>query len=302
MAVKTNAEHLVDGSWKILETNTKGEESTKDTVSDIEGMSDGEALNVFQGLVSQGFNKRRAAVSLLIGILRLDYSKMEEHKGQGDTETGQLSDSIKDTFRKAEDKYFDQFLIKDHPLHKAFIGRLPKINERGESLDKKNGSPDVGERYAYFIKSLRKDPSYGANKNLVLSFWAFVGQDMFTVGKDNHLTITPPEVMRVMVANAKNVIPPDNSWAAKMVGMIRELLIPDDPKKPVIIEDKYLPGLVQDAKALLGELMRLEALAAERAFKMAKPQDVVSQTKDAMDRANKKQAADAPKNVVKANV
>lgn len=300
MATKTQALHSDDGTWKILTTNAKGEEKTDDTVSDIEGMDDASALQVYQGLVSQAPNKRRAAVSMLVSILRMSYSKMEEHKGQGDPETGQLSDSIKETFRKAEDTFFDQFMSKDHAFHKAFVARLPKINERGESLDKKDGSPDVGERYAYFIKSLRKDPSYGANKNMVLNYWAFVGQDMFVVGKDNSVHITPPEVMRVLINNAKNVTPPDTSWETKMTTLIRNLLIPDDPKHPVIVRDDKLPGLIQDAKALLGELMRLEALAAERAAKLAKPGDVVSQTKDAMEKANAKQPADAPKKPTKA--
>jgi len=295
MAVtKTQAIHTDEGTWKILSTNAKGEERTDDTVKDIEGMDDASAIQVFQGLVSQAPNKRRAAVSLIVSILRLSYGKMEDFKGAGDPETGQLSDALKENFRKAEDAFFDQFMVKEHALHKAFTGRLPKVNERGESLDKKDGSPDVAERYAYFVKSLRKDPSYGASKNMVLNFWAFVGQDMFVVGKDGAVTITPPEAMRVMVNNAKNVTPPDNSWETKLITLIRQLLVPEDPKKPILIPDAKLPGLVQDAKALLGELLRLEHLAAERATKMVKAGDVVSQTQAAMDKANAKIAADGP--------
>jgi hypothetical protein len=290
---KTQAIHDGD-TWKILTTNGKGEERTDDTVKDIEGMDDASALQVFQGLVSQAPNKRRAAVSLIVGILRLDYSKMEEFKGEGDPEAGQLSDSIKAQFRKAEDKFFDQFMVKNHPLHKAFTGRLPKINERGESLDKKDGSPDMAERYAYFINALRKDPSYGASKNMVLNYWAFVGQDPFSVGKDGAVSIVPPEVMRVMVNNVKDVKPVDNSWETRLTTLIRDLLVPVDPKKPIIPQDEKLPGLIQDTKALLGELQRLETLAAERATKMVKKGDVVAQTKDAMDKANAQIPADAP--------
>jgi hypothetical protein len=295
MATKVEVIHGEDGVWKILSTDSKGVQKTDDTVKDIEGMDDAQALQVFQGLVSQAPNKRRAAVSLIVSILRLSYGKMEDFKGAGDPETGQLSDSIKDVFRKAEDTFFDQFMVKEHPLHKAFTGRLPKVNERGESLDKKDGSADMAERYAYFTKSLRKDPSYGASKNMVLNFWAFVGQDPFIIGKDDAVTIIPPEVMRVMVNEAKDVKPADTSWATKLTTLIRELLVPTDPKKPVTLDDARLPGLVQDAKALLGELMRLESLAAERATKRAKPGDIVQQTKDAIGAAGaKKPAASQP--------
>lgn len=292
-AIKQQVVQADDGQWKIIETNAKGEESTKDTVAEVEAMGDGEALQVYQGLVSQGLNKRRAALSLGVGIILLSYSKLEDYKGSGDRETGQLSNALKDQFRKAEDAYFDQFMEDKHPLHKSFTNRLPKMNERGESLDAENPKLTMQERYAYFIKSLRSDPSYAAAKNLLLNYWAFVGQEAWHEANDERY-ILPPEVMRVRINAAKDVKPRDNSWETQIVELCRKLYMPDDPKKPIILRSEKI-GEVKDALQLaMQEVERQERIMAQGQAHKVKPGDVVTQTQEAMQNAQGKREATPP--------
>lgn len=291
MASKINAQQMADGQWKILSTDKDGNEKTQDTIAEIDAMPDGEALQVFQGLVSQAPNKRRAAVSMLVSILRLSYAKLDEFKGSGDPESGQLSNALREQFRKAEDAYFDQFMEKEHPFHDKFIKRLPAVNERGDSLDGKDGKPNWSERFAYFVTTLRKDPSYGQAKNMVLNFWHFVGQDPFHEDK-NGLHILPPEVMRVMVNNAKDVKPRDTSWAATFIGMSRDFVNPVDEKHRVFVDDARLDDCIVAAKDILAELERQKKLAEARAVKQAKPGDVVEQTKEAIASANAKRTGE----------
>jgi hypothetical protein len=266
MAAKLKA-ILTDGIWRVLKTNAKGEETTDDVIAEVEGMSAVAAVKAYQGFVGDAPNKRRAAVSLLCHIIIMaqqDGKKLEKHKGAGDKTVGQLKQSFKDDFTKAEDAFFDSCRAEDNPSHKAFLSALPKLTERGEPIEK-DGKPDMDERFAYFLKGLRKDNTYATNKNLVLNFWHFVGQDPFTFGQDDSLHIIPPEAMRVMVNNAKDVKPADNSWEARVIGVCRELYLPDDPKDPVLLlDDKKRAEVITSLELALQEAQRQDKLAKGR--------------------------------------
>lgn len=291
--------HTDNGTWKVLEKTNGGQESTKDEVAEIDGMDDAQALAAFQGYVSEAPNKRRAAVSLLCNILHFGLTnqperyKLDMYRGKGDAKTGQLDSSLKTNFLAAENDYFQQFMDEKHPLHKSFISRLPKTNERGDSLDKDTKALTIEQRFDHFKTATRKDPSYSANKNLVLNFLNFVGQLPYTDKKDGR-HITPPEIMRVLVANAKNVTPPDTSYETKLIQLLSELVTPADPNKPVALNmaraDEVLEWLSRAEDAISERLNMHKAAEAKR----AKPGDVVDQTKEAMEKANAKVAATAP--------
>lgn len=309
MATKEKAIHdAKTGEWRILVTDKEGNEKVRPggVVPDIEKMDEMEAVQVFQGLVSKAENRRRASVSLLCAILQHSLAQgdaMKAHQGQGNRESGQLSSGLREDFRTAENAYFEQFMRPEHAAHKTFVSRLPKQNEKGQPLELE-GKPNVRERLAYFITSLRGDSNYAVAKNLVLKFFHFVGNLPY----DEKGHIIPPEIMRVMIAQELDVKPRDNSYAARLTVMIRELINPANPEKPTVIEDDRLPMLLQDAKALVAELDRLSTLAAERAQARAKPGDVKSAADTAMDSAraslygDKREATPPSDQVVKSEV
>jgi hypothetical protein len=246
-----------DGAWEIRRPNTKGDLVTKDTIPDVEPMGDMESILVFCGLIKEETNARRASLSLLCHIWMFGTAaeqkiKLKQYVGKGDKKTGQLSSGLKDDFKLAEDLYFKQYMDENHPDHKAYVAQLPKLNERSEELAEE-------DRHSYFLTRTRKSPSYANAKNLFLSYLAFVGHEPFTVEDESGelIGIEPPEVMRERVAEAKKDVPkPDNSWEKRMQELIRELVNPDDPTKPLTLDGKRLPGLIQDLKTCMGELQR----------------------------------------------
>lgn len=253
-----NVIHIAEAhQWKILGKNSKGVEETKDTVPEVEAMGEMDSIRVFQGLVKEETNARRASLSLLAHIWM--FAKKPENKlnlakyvGKGDKKTGQLSGGLKDDYKLAEDLYFKQFNDEDHPLHSEYVKQLPKLNERSETIEEDG-------RHAYFVSKVRKAPSYANAKNLFLNYMAYVGHEPFTVEEETGelIGIEPPEVMRARVQEAKSDVPaPDNSWERRYGDVVRELIAPDDPTKPLQLDGSKLAGLVQDTKILLGELSR----------------------------------------------
>lgn len=261
------------GDYRILTTNRKGEETVRDTIHVIPRMDDLESVKVFQGLVKDEPNARRASVSLLCNILVKSPKDIDEWHGAGDKTKGQLSDGLKEAFRKMEDTYFGQFMKADHPAHKTFVTGLPKVNDRGEKLEAE-GKEQVGERFAYFVTRTRKSPSYANAKNLFLRFWAFTGEQ--PMDKDGN--IVPPEVMRAKIDAALELPEPDNTYGARLLPMLRELVMPADPEKPVYIKDDHLPELVSFMERALDEIRERANKAAATATRRVKAGDSV-QTK-----------------------
>jgi hypothetical protein len=261
---------IENNQWIILETQKDGTDKRKDTVPDVEPMEEVEALQVFQGYVKEETKLRRAALAMLVHIW-LTGSKAEnkldlkKHLGKGDLKTGQLGLGVKEDYRKAEDAFFDQWNREDHPAHKQYVGRLPVVNERNEEI------PPT-DRHSYFVTRTRKAPSYANAKNLFLNYVAYVGDVPFTMD-DKGETVTailPPEVMRKRVDEAKQAVPqPDNSWEKKMQDLIRQLLNPDNPEKPMAVRIERIPGLLQDMKACMAELERRERVAKAQEKKLA---------------------------------
>lgn len=257
MAKSQNVIHDVENhEWKILETGNNGDEKTRDTVPDVVPMGKVEALRVFQGLIKEETNARRAALSMLCHIF--EFAKVAENKldlkkfmGKGDLKTGQLGVGIKDDYKLAEDLYFKQWMDENHPEHKAYVAQLPKLNERSQVLEEEN-------RHSYFVTRTRKTPSYANAKNLFLNFIAFCGVEPYDVDENGELSgIMPPEVMRAKIAEAKRQVPAsDNSWEKKMQDLCRQLLNPDDSTKPLMVDYARIPGLMQDLKMVMDELSR----------------------------------------------
>lgn len=229
------------GTWKITYKDSKGDEKVRDTIPDVPALGLSESVKTFQGLVAKETDARRAALSLLCLIYNSEPSRFSEWLGKGDKATGQLSNGLKDEYRKAEDTFFGQFLDPKHEQHKGYVAGLPKINERGEKLEAEGAGEQIRERHNYFVTRTRKAPSYANAKNLFLRFIAFVGRSPMS---DDGTTIIPPEVMRVMIDAALNLPAPDNSYAARLMPMLKELVMPADPEKPVPVRSEQWPELV----------------------------------------------------------
>lgn len=288
MASNESVVNVKDG-YKILRKNKDGTEKTVAEVHTIARMEDAKAIPMFLGFISKEGDKQIAALSLLCSIM--DNAKaaaidMEQFRGTGDKKKGQLSEGIKDTFRKCEDAYFDAFLKPEHPEHKAYTKGLPKVNVDNEPL------PDaIGERHAYAKTRMRKDPSYGNAKNLALNLWHFCGTHLYDSERGS---IIPPAVMRVMVNNAKEVDNTAPTFAERLSQQLRELFMPADPKNPPAIGDKELATLKQDlARALEAVTERLNeaAVRATKAAELRKPSDVKGEADAAIGEAKDKQPA-----------
>jgi hypothetical protein len=156
MAMKNrNVIHDMENrEWRILERDTKGDEHVKDTVPDVEPMGEVEALQVFQGLVKEETNARRAALSMLCHIF-LCAQKPEnkinlgQHIGKGDLKTGQLGTGIKEDFRKSEDAYFDQWADPQHPQWRR---REQGRHVRGGRRRAPSSDPDVRRRPVVHVR------------------------------------------------------------------------------------------------------------------------------------------------------
>lgn len=271
------------GQYKIIFTNGKGDEQTRDTVSVIHPMNQTDAVNVFLGLAKEAVNKRTAAVTLLAMILSQELKSLEEWQGKCDR-TKQLPNELKTAFQDAETAFFKPMMDDKHPQHKGFVGRLSKVNERGEPLES-DGKPNRQAQFQYFMTVTRRDPSYANAKNTVLGYFGYVGSLPYTEKGD----IVPPEIMRVLVNEVRDIKAPDNSYKARLYEMYREVVV--ESKNP---PDADLPEIARTARELAEHLKTLADAAARRATETVKPGDVVAQTKEAMEKANAGIPANAP--------
>lgn len=268
------------GLYKIIFTNNKGDEQTRDSVSVIHPMNQTDAVNVFLGLAKEAVNKRVAAVTLLGMILQQELTSLKDWQGACDR-TKQLPNELKTAFQDAETAFFKPMLDEKHPQHKSFVGRLPKVNERGEALEV-DGKPNRQAQFQYFMTVTRKEPSYANAKNTVLGYFGYVGSLPYTDKGD----IVPPEIMRVLVNEVRDVKAPDNSYKARLYALYREVVV--ESKNP---PGEDLPEIARTARELADHLKTLADAEARRVTEKdkVKPGDVVAQTKDAMEKANGKQ-------------
>lgn len=290
--------------WRIIYRAANGDEKVRDAIPQVERMDSGEAISMLQGMVDKAPKKRRAALSLLVEVLKHKLPDLSEWQGKGDKSTGQISNELKEEFRKAEDSYFGQFMDKGHARHTDYVKRLPKLNERGQPLVGADGEENPRARHNYFVGALRKDSSYAVAKNMMLNFWAFVGNVPFD---DETGTILPPEVMRIMAQNAKDVKAADRSWAQRFTDVCRELVVPTDPAKPTAVQVERLAALIADGKAAVAELERRQRMAlgknAEQGAPEPKPESVNAQAGTMIERAQSaarvNMTPDEPKSAVK---
>lgn len=275
------------GIYKITSRNAKGDEVTRDTVATIKPMDEKDAVGYFLGLAKDAPTKRNAAVTLIGLIMKAGMGKIEGWKGSCDKTKG-LPRELKSAMQEAEGDYFRQFLSGSHPQHKSFMGRLPKANDRGEPLEV-GGKLNQEAQFQYFLTTVRKEPSYANAKNGCLNFFGYVGSLPYTDTGD----IVPPEVMRVLVEQNRDITPPDTSYKARVYALYREVVA--ESKNP---PDSDLMEIHKTLQELADHFKTLKDAAAQRAT--MKPGDVVAQTKDAMAKAGKQVAAGPGINVAKA--
>jgi hypothetical protein len=276
------------GEYRLETINSKGEVNRSESFHVIAAMDQTEVVNVFLGLVKDMPKKRTAAVNLLGNILRFDLGNgntLSNWKGVCERDK-LLPKGFKDAFLDAEKAYFDQWMSDKHHEHKVFIGRLPKVDVQGNELTV-NGKLNLAEQYAYFLRTLRKEPSYSNAKNMVLSFFGYLGLTPFN--QDN--TLVPPEIMRAYVNEVRIIPAPDRSFRARLDELLKEITSGENNPP-----DADLPHILSSATDLFACIKGLADSAAQRATAKAKPGDVVDQTKQAMEKANKKLEATPPGN------
>lgn len=290
---KQNVIHDTDShEWVVLNLKKDGTPTGKNEhIPDVVPMGELESVQVFQNLVSKETDARRAALSLLchiymfstVGANKLNVKK---HIGKGDKKTGQLGEAIRDEFRDAESAYFKGWADEAHPAHVKYLAGLPKLNEKSQVLPEE-------ERHSYFVTRTRKSPSYANAKNLFLNYLAFVGNVPYATADDddhNLIGILPPEVMRARIADAKSNVPPaDNSWEKRMQDLIRQLLVPENPEKPLDLNAERLPGLLQDLKMCTAEVQR--QLKVKTRTAPGQTVNVPAEANKAVDKAKKDPAA-----------
>lgn len=274
------------GEYQIQFKNSKGDTQVRDRVHVISSMETGEAVNVFLGFAKDQPGLRRAAVSVLCRILMHSMDKLGAFQGSGD-KTKPLAPELRDAFQDAESVYFGQFMDDKHKLHKSFVAKLPKANDRGEPLEV-GGKLNVQAQFQYFLRTMRKAPSYANAKNTVLSYYSLVGALPYLNEKpDGTFDIVPPEVMRVMANNERIYEANDNSYKARLYAMFREVV--SEGKNP---PDEDIAEIARVATELAAHLATLAKAAETRA--KVKPGDIVAQTQQAMDKANAKLPANGP--------
>jgi hypothetical protein len=251
------------GNWSVLDVDKDGNQKTKGNLSHIapiDPMTSRESVFFFLGLAKEAPNKRIAAVSLMADILKEQGSRVDAWKGKGDPKKG-LDNDLKGAFQKCEDKFFEKYMDKGHPDHKQFVRSLPTADGRGNPLELE-GKLVPEKQYEAFLTNTRKDPSYANAKNLVLSYFSLCGNMPY----DDDGRIIPPEVMAVMVNNARIVVPRDNSFKARLYDLRREVMA--ENKNP---PDDDLPEILATLKDLTQFIEGLENVAARRRTERPKP-------------------------------
>lgn len=270
--VKDHAQYVPElGGYEIIKTKTDGTREVRDTMPMIETMSEGDAIKAVAGFVAQGGTQRRAYMSLFVLILDSAIATFGDWKGAAD-KTKPIPKEMTQSFQRAEDAYFARFLDDKHESHKVFVANLPKQNKRGEALEV-GGKLNRTRQFDYFMSDLRSGtPAYMEVRSVMLSLWGYVGhhpRDKET-GK-----LIPLEAIKAMVAESRQIKPADNGWATRAQALIRELLVPANPSRPVPVDGAKIAGLIQDTKAMLAELERLERIYKAGQAAVSKPGDRV---------------------------
>lgn len=245
-----------EGYWSILETDKDGNQRTRGNmghIPPIEEMEEREALLVFLDLADKASTKRVGAVSLLTRIMQEGLARIEAWQGKGDASKG-LDNELKGAFQKCEDKYFEKYMDVAHPDHPLFVGRLPKLDSRGNPLEI-DGKLTPAKQFEAFLTATRKEPTYAANKNTILSYFSFCGK--LPLSDDG--TLVPPEVMAQEVQNARVIVPKDNSFKARLWEMRNELL--DEAKVP---PGDDLPAILRTLREMTDYAQQLENIHAAR--------------------------------------
>jgi hypothetical protein len=264
MALKPNvifdaASHL----WQVQVKDSQGNLRVQDSVASIEAMENFAATSVFLGLAKEAPNKRVAAVTLLSAIMADHITSLEAWRGNGDPKQP-IPRELSGTFQRCEVKWFEKYMDPKHPEHDKFVNRLPTADGRGNILDT-NGKPNYEARFDAFLTNTRKEPSYNNAKNVVLGFFSLLGRT--PIGDDGRLI--PPEVMAVMVRNARIIEQADTSYKGKLAVLYRVLVQgAEDTEGPT---DDDLPTIVAMLAEMHEKAKELETAAAMRAQQRLKP-------------------------------
>lgn len=238
-------EQQSDGSWK-----TRGD---KGMLAPIHNMDEREAVFMFLELADKASSKRAAAVSLLARILSEQLERVAPWQGKGDAQKG-IDVELKGAFQKCEDRYFEKFMDPKHADHALFIGRLPKLDSKGSSLEI-DGKLEPRKQFEAFLTNTRREPSYANNKNTVLGYFNLCGKLPY----DDKGDIVPPEIMAQEVSNARIVVARDNSLKARLWELRNELV---DEKKAPPGDD--LPAILRTLAEMTDITRQMENVVAAR--------------------------------------
>jgi hypothetical protein len=267
------------GEYKLASSGKDGQENVFEIVPIIEHMNVTDACKVLLGYAKERQTLREAACSLLGDIIHEYPDRLGAWKGQV-AKDGPIPKEFKDAFRDCETDFFKKFMDKDHPAHKIFVGGLPKMNDKGQTLEV-NGKPNVEAQFQYFLSATRSEGNYANAKNMVSGLYCFVGIE--PINDDGNLI--PPEVMRAMVSNAKgegNVR--DNTFKAKLYSIFTELVTKDGWKREPT--DNW-PEMKRTINELAQWVNQYADIAAKTKTEAGVKPDAAKATQEAMAAAQK---------------
>lgn len=264
-------------TWQIQVKDAQGNTRVSDKVVSMEPMETVAAVRVFLGLAKDAPNKRLGAMTLLSVILSEFHEMVAPWQGTADVHKG-IPNELKGQFRDCEGKFFERYMDPKHPEHEQFIGRLPTADGRGNELTIA-GKLNRQAQFQAFLTNTRAEPTYNNAKNVVLGYFAYYGK--MPVGDDGRLI--PPEIMTVLVRNARIVEQADNSFKGRLSTLYRVLCADsEEGEKPT---DAELPAVTAMLQEMLVKAKELESSAAQRAQELRKPGDVVGITEASIAKA-----------------
>jgi hypothetical protein len=276
MEVLFNAESHV---WQVQRKNKDGSTVIVDKEESFDAMGEDDAIRVYLAHSKDAPKKRWAATTLLATILTQFYeSHLSAWQGTGDRQKP-IPSELSAQFRSCEEKYFERFLDAKHPSFEVFVSALPTTDMRGHEL-LTNGKLNRPAQFQAFLTAMRKEPTYNNTKNTVLGFFSYLGK--LPMGDDGRLI--PPEVMAVMVRNARINTPVDNSYKAKL-SLLYRVLVSDSDEGQDKPTDEDLPAIIAMLEQMLDKAKSEEVAAAGRAAQRVKPGDVAKLAGEAISDA-----------------
>jgi hypothetical protein len=292
MAKQQIVHNVKAGTYQVQTTDKKGSIMVRDTLPSLVAMDTDKAIQVYQGLAKDMPNKRLAAWSILTAVLSSCADTLVAWKG-GVSKDSSLPKELATSFRDAETAFYKPLMDHKHAGHKAFLGRLPVADAQGRPLD--GGTPgktNPEAQFQAFLTAMRVDSTYSNNKNVLLGAWGYLGIDAHDEGG-----LIPPEILRIMVANARVYTERDNSVLARVQEIHKEMIGADTITAPPAAD---IAPTLQALRELVSAYESFARGAAQQERMRTAATDVKAATTAAMEQANAKHTSEPSAAVKKA--